>query len=382
MIRTFVAVLIFCLTPYSTAGADEPIKIGLTLGLTGKYSKMTDMQVKAYRLWEKDVNSRGGILGKKVAVTILDDKSYPETAKQLYEELILEKRVDFVFSPYSSELVEAIAPVTERHGYPVIAIASADRLWQKGYKHLFGLYTPASKYTVGFLEMLVRSGLNSIAIVSADDAFSRDVAEGSKKWAERFGLNVLLFETFKKGTKDLSVLSIKARSVGADVLIVCGHFDEGVNMLESLKSIGWHPKVYYASVGPATQEFFDRLKSEAEHVFSSSQWEHHSCVNFPGCNEFYDAYIKTYKHDPSYHAAIAYAAGQVLEAAVKLANSTKRNKVRDALSSMDIMTIIGRYGVDRTGMQVRHFNIIIQWQNGRKEVVWPEELRTAKPVFR
>jgi branched-chain amino acid transport system substrate-binding protein len=55
---------------------------------------------------------------------------------------------------------------------------------------------------------------------------------------------------------------------------------------------------------------------------------------------------------------------------------------RDILSAMDTMTIIGRYGVDRTGMQIKHFNLIIQWQNGKKEVVWPEELRTAKPVFK
>ncbi|MBI5027096.1 MAG: amino acid ABC transporter substrate-binding protein [Nitrospirae bacterium] len=364
--------------------AAEPIKIGLTLGLTGKYSEMSDVQMKGFRLWEKDVNSKGGILGRKVELILYDDKSDPQTAKSLYEHLILKDKVDLVFGPYSSEITEAILPVTEKYGHPVLVSgASADRLWQKGYKYVFGIYTPASKYTVGFLELLVINGLNDIAIVYADDSFSKDIANGTKKWAERFRLNVLLFEKFKKGTMNLDEIAKRAKASGAKVLIVCGHFDEAVNMRLSLKRIGWYPKAYFASVGPAMRTFYDKLTSDASHTFSSSQWEYQpGCADFTICNLFYEAYIETYKEMPSYHAATAYAAGEVIETAIKKARSLERDRIRDILSAMDTISIIGRYGVDRTGMQIKHFNLIIQWQNGKKEVVWPEEFRTAKPVFR
>lgn len=382
MKQLFVAlILLFCLALPSRA--EEPVKIGLTLGLTGKYSEMSDMQIKGFRLWERDVNSSGGILGRRVEVIIYDDKSDPLVAKGLYEHLILKDKVDLVFGPYSSEITEAILSVTEKHGYPVLASgASADRLWQKGYKYIFGVFTPASRYSVGFLELLVVNNLNDIAIVYADDSFSRDIAEGTKKWAERFGFKIRLFERFKKGTTNLDELAKKAKASGGGVLIVCGHFDEAVNMRLSLKRIGWYPRAYYASVGPTMQAFYDELKTGADYVFSSSMWEHHGGLMAPGCHEFYDAYTKLYKEAPSYHAAEAYAGGQILEAAIKKAGSLDRDKIRDILSAMDTMTITGRYGVDRTGMQVKHFNLIIQWQNGKKEVVWPEELRTAKAIFR
>jgi branched-chain amino acid transport system substrate-binding protein len=376
-------VLFFLLFFTSISLAEESIRIGLTLGLTGKYSEMSDMQMKGFRLWEKDVNNRGGMAGRKVQVIIHDDKSDPQTAKGLYEQLISNDKVDLVFGPYSSEITEAVLPVTEKYGYPLLTSgAAADRLWQKGHRYVFGVFLPAGKITLTFLEMLVMSGLDNIAIVHADDPFSRNVADGTKRWAERFGLKVELFEGFKKGTENLDELALKAKKIKAQVIIVCGHFDEAVNMRLSLKRIRWYPKAYFATVAPPMPAFYERLKSDAEYTFSHSHWEHNGGLLAPGCQEFYDAFKKEYKKEPAHHAAQAYAAGQILEEAIKRAGSLDREKIRDMLSSMDTMSIIGRYGVDRTGMQIKHFILVIQWQNGKKEVVWPEEIRTAKPIFR
>lgn len=363
------------------ASAQEPIRIGVSLGLTGKYSEMSDMQMKGFRLWESDVNKRGGLLGKKVHVIIYDDKSDPRTAKSLYEHLILNDKVDLVFGPYSSEIAEAILPVTEKYGYPVILSgASSDSLFQKGYKYVFGTHSPASRIITPFLEMLTIHDMTGIAIVHSDDSFSQSVAEGTKKWAERFGLNVLLIEGFKKGTKNLDEYAKKARASKTQVLIVCGHLDEAVDMRLSLKSIGWYPKAYFAAVGPTIKAFSDRLGKDSEHTFSSTNWGPNT--KFPGSEEFYEKYIETYKHIPTQQAAMAYAGGQLLEAAIKRAESLNREKIREKLSTMDTISIIGRYGVDKTGMQIKHFNLIIQWQNGKKEVVWPKGLKTANPVFR
>jgi branched-chain amino acid transport system substrate-binding protein len=361
--------------------ADDTIKIGLTLGLTGKYAEMSNMQMKGFKLWESDVNKKGGILGKKVQVIIYDDKSDPLSAKSLYEQLIVKDAVDFVFGPYSSEITEAVLPVTEKYGYPMLVSgASADRLWQKDYKNIFGVLMIASKYAVGFLEMLVKEDISHIAIVYADDAFSVSIADGTKKWAERFGLSVVLFEGFKKGTKDLSEIVAKVRTSKAQVLIVCGHLDESIDMKNSLKKADWHPRIYYASVGPALQKFYDKLRDDVNFTFSSSHWEPYT--KFPNSVEFTDSFLSAYKIMPSYHAAIAYASGEILATAIKKAMSMDKDKIRDILSSMDTMTIIGRYGVNKAGVQIRHFNLVIQWQKGKKEIVWPKELRTAKPIFK
>ena len=365
------------------ASAQEPlIKIGVSLGLTGKYSEMSDMQMKGFKLWESNVNKKGGFLGKKVQIIIYDDKSDPQTAKSIYTQLILRDKVDLVFGPYSSGITEAILPVTEKYGYPVVVSgASADSLWQKGYKYVFGVYAPASKYTLGFLELLIKNDFQTVAIVYSDDAFSKDIAAGAKKWAERFVLKTVLYESFKKDTENLDFIALKAKASNAQALIVCGHFDESVNMRLSLKRIKWYPKAYFASVGPALPAFYAKLKSNVNYVFSSSQWEYGGGKT-PGCKEFYDAYTHAYNEAPSYHAAAAYASGQILEAAIEKAGSIDREKIRVILLSMDAISIIGRYGVDKRGMQIKHFNVIVQWQNGVKKVVWPNDLKTAEPAFR
>jgi len=155
--------------------------------------------------------------------------------------------------------------------------------------------------------------------------------------------------------------------------------NEAVNMTKALKRIGWRPKAFYASVGPALQGFYDRCGLDADSVFGTSLWEPRA--NYPGAKQFNQQFIETYGETPGYHAGLAYAAGQVLKKAVSDAGSLNKEKVRDAFFHLDTMTIIGRFGVDKTGKQVRQHTFIIQWQNGRKQVVWPNQIKTAEPVF-
>src|SRR5690606_11197010 len=114
-----------------------------------------------------------GLLGRQVKLTILDDKSDPELARELYQNLIVKDKVDLVFGPYSSEITDAVANITEQYQYPLLASGgSADEIWERGRKYVFGVYITSSKYTRGFLELLVKSDLDKIAIVAADDVFS------------------------------------------------------------------------------------------------------------------------------------------------------------------------------------------------------------------
>ena len=376
--------ILFCFFIFvSISYSVEPIKIGVSLGLTGKYSFMSNMNKMAYELWIDNINNKGGILGREVKLIMYDDNSNPNKAKELYEQLILKDKVDFVFAPYSSGITQKVLLVTEKYGYPLLSSgAAADILWKQGHKYFFGVFIPANKYTKGFLELALRKGLSKIAIVSADDSFSKSIANGANKWAKRLGMDVILFDSFKKGLKDLDYIAKKVKSLNTEVLIVGGHFYESIDMRQSLNNIGWYPKAYYASVGPVTQKYYESLKNDAEFTFSSSQWEPYGLAPYPGAKEFSDNFFKRYKVDPTYHASSAYAAGQILETAIKKAKSLNRDKVRDILSSLDTITIMGRYGVDNFGVQIRHLSLVIQWQNGQKEVVGPENIKTVDAILK
>jgi branched-chain amino acid transport system substrate-binding protein len=359
----------------------ETIKIGVTLSLTGKFSVMGNDQKNGYKLWESHVNSRGGLLGRKVEVVVYDDKSDPETAKALYGQMIVKEKMDFLFSPYSSPITEAILPITEKYNYPlIISGAGADSLWEKNYKNAIGTYTPSSRVSHGFIKLLLKNNIKKIAVVHADDAHSTYVAKGAVSWSEKLGMEVLVFESFKKDTKDLTYLAQKVRDSGAEALLVGGHLNEAIDMRMAVKAVNYFPKAYFASVGGALDEYKARIGYDANYTFASSLFEVRA--NFPGAKRFHEDYLKVYKQPPQYHAALAYAGGQVLEEAIKRTKTFDGEKVRETLFKMDIITIIGRFGIDKTGKQVRQHVYVIQWRKGKKEIVWPEKLATIKPAMR
>jgi branched-chain amino acid transport system substrate-binding protein len=377
-LRLILLSLLLC---SGTVAHAEALRIAVTISMSGKYAELGSMNEKAYRLWEQDTNRKGGLLGRPVKVLIADDKSDPQVAKELYRKFIVEDRVDLVLGPYSSDITRAVADVTEQYRYPLLASgASADSLWREGRKYLFGVYVTSSNYTTGFLELLVRAGLTKVALLSADDLFSRDIAVGTREWAKRYQLNIVFSDTFEKSSPAIEKSIRSARDAGAEALIVTGHFDDAINGRIALGAIGWTPQAYYATVGPAIQRYSDTLKSEADYTYSSSQWE--PSLGFPGTREFTESFKKAYGMTPSYHAASAYAAGQIIEAAIRKAKTADRAKLRDALSTLDTITVLGRYGVDRDGRQVRHFTTTVQWQKGRKDIIGPEKLKTAAPAWR
>ncbi|MCP3933001.1 MAG: ABC transporter substrate-binding protein [Bacteroidetes bacterium] len=125
------------------------MRIGISLGLTGDYALTSNKQNNAYKLFQDTLNSSGGVLNKSIEFLIKDNKSLASLAIEQYEDLITKDKVDFVIGPYTSGLTLAISPVIEKHGYPTLAArAAADSIWQKGYKNIFGMWTPASRYLV------------------------------------------------------------------------------------------------------------------------------------------------------------------------------------------------------------------------------------------
>jgi len=363
------------------AGADA-IRFGVSLGLTGKHAEPAEMQWRGYELWRDDVNRRGGILGQPVEITIVDDQSDPEWAKEIYRDLIATRKVNLLFGPYSSEIADAIAPIVDENGYPtLLAGGASDKIWQQGYRNVFGVLVPASRHALEMLSLAVVHGLRRVAVVHADDTFSTDVGNGAARWAHAAGLNVVLSLKFEKGTRDLRYIAAKAKVAGAELVVVGGHFDEAVDMRRALAKLGWYPRAYFATIGPTLQAYADILKADAELTFAPSLWEPSLSLEFPGSREFIEAFGNAYRVLPSYHAANAFAAGQVIEAAIGAAGTVERDRVRAALLALDVHVATGRFRVDRYGVPIKHPSLVIQWLGGKRAIVWPEEHRMDIPIF-
>jgi branched-chain amino acid transport system substrate-binding protein len=112
-------VLVTAAAPPSLAQA--PIRIGASLSLTGTYAALGQNQQRGYQLCARQVNEKGGVLGRKVEFVFYDDQSQPATGVRLYERLITQDRVELVMGPYSSAISEAVANVNEKYKMPMIA---------------------------------------------------------------------------------------------------------------------------------------------------------------------------------------------------------------------------------------------------------------------
>ena len=339
--------------------AAEPIVFGVSLGLTGKFSPVSvDMQ-NGIRLWERQINEKGGIIGRPVKVLIKDDQSDPEIAKKIYRSYIDSGDVDFYIGPYSTTLTAAAISEVEKANVPMVATAaSSASLWENGYKNLLGLLMVAPNFSLGFLEIAAINGHSRYAIISDNSPFGRSIAEGARHWAKDFGLEVVVNEEFNKGRHDLTAFAQKAADAKATAIIVTGHYDEAVDMRRALASIKYEDVAYFSAVGPAVPKYLEDLGPLADKTFSTAWWSHQVEHQSGDFDLFLNPYRKVYNKTPDHNVALIYAAGQVYEAAIIRANSVDPNKVRQALYDLDTLTIIGRYGVNSNGKQTRIFYLV------------------------
>lgn len=372
-----LAVLALWVAPLREPAAD-PIRIGATVSLSGKYREPALMLRDGYRLWVRQVNATGGLLGRPVELVLRDDRSRPEAAARLYEELITGAGVDLVFSPYGTPLTLAASAVTERHGYLMLAAAaSGEAIWQCGHRHVMGMYALASRYTIGICDLMARHGLQRLAVVYEDSPFNRDVADGAERWAARFGVEVVYKSSFSDGAAAIPARAAEIRRLAPDGVILAAYPEDGHRFLQALGRP--RPAMTALTIAPVHPDFADRLGELAEGVFGPSQWEPDERIPFPGTRQFVADFHRFAGRLPSYHAGAAFAAGQIVERAVRHTATLDQAVLRNHVAALDTVTVIGRFKVDPQGRQVGHNPILIQWQDGRKEIVYPAKMRTAPP---
>src|SRR5438046_6146796 len=144
------------------ADAQGPIRIGASLSLTGTYAKLGKNQHEGYQLCQKEINAKGGVLGRKIDFVVYDDQSMPPTGVRLYEKLITEDKVDAVMGPYSSPISEAVANVTEKYKkVNVSPLAATTSIFKNGRKYVFMVVSPAEEYLEGQIDIAAKRGMKT-----------------------------------------------------------------------------------------------------------------------------------------------------------------------------------------------------------------------------
>jgi branched-chain amino acid transport system substrate-binding protein len=381
--------------PVSGALAQTTLRIGVSISRTGTYAELAPALEHGYQLCLKHTNDKGGLLGRPLELVADDDQSEPAAAVRIYERLITRDKVEGILGPYSSPITEAVADLAEQHQMPmVVAGAASTSIFKKGRKFVFMLPSPAEVYLEGLVDMAARRGLRALALLHEDTLFPRATAQGTLALAKKRGLSVVAIEAYPKGTTDFSAPLTRIRQANPDVLGAGTYFDEAVAITRQLKALDVNPRMFAVTAGGDLPKFYEVLGRTAEFVYGTSQWEPELSVlvrgggrvpvnrRYPRVREFVDSYTKVFPGvDLSYRAAQGYGGCQVLVEAIGRAGSLDGSKIRNEILKMSLNTVYGPFKVAPDGVQVAHQMLMFQWQEGRKVLVWPDELAGGPPRF-
>jgi branched-chain amino acid transport system substrate-binding protein len=351
--------------------------MGGTLSLTGRFAVPAERIYNARKLYVDDLNARGGLLGHRVELRILDDKSDKRTAIELYQKLITKDKVDLVLGPYGSGHSDAVANVLERYKRPFLPIASSKVIWQRGRKYVFNHVAVAQDYQKGALNLAEQIGVKRVAIIGEGSLFGRQISEGALHWAKQLDLEVVLLESYRKKQTDFTDLLEKINVRGAEAIFSNSYFADAVAQVGQLRKLNINVKIFAGTVGPALPKFVEELGKTAEYVLGYSNWEPKPVLGHPGMKEFIHNYEKRHGEKPNYHAAMGYDGMQILEAAVKHAGSFDPERIRDALASIRVETIEGPWKVNEQGLSNRE-GLTFQIQSGDRVIVWPAHKAEAR----
>lgn len=365
------------------------IKLGAAVSLTGKYSSNGVYTRNGYDLAVKRINEHGGVkVGDKtykLEVVYYDDESTPARGAQLAERLIQQDGVKYLLGPYSSGLTEAMAPVTEKYGVPMVeANGAAISLFQKGYKYLFAVLSTTDQYLKSAVQLAAARAADpsklKVALAFENDPFSQDVRAGVTDDAKKFGMKIVVDDKLPPELNDMSVTLTKVKLLKPDILIVSGHEKGAATAIRQIADQRVNVPLL-ATTHCDSAQIAEKYGKIAEYTLCAAQWAPslaYSDALFGKASDYAALYEKTYKELAPYQAAESSAAVQVFAEAFTRAGSLDPKAVRDALSKTDMQSFYGPIRFDETGKNVAKPTILYQVQDGKYVVVYPEKWAEAK----
>lgn len=373
------------------ARAQEVLKIGAAVSLSGSLSREGNLLRDGYELWKEEVNKRGGIKagGKAYTVEVIyyDDESKAQTSAQLTERLITEDKAKFLFGPYSSGVATATAVISERYKVLTLApMATANSLYARGYHYIF-TQTPladAGLYPVLNVAAEQSPKPTKVAVVGPDDLFPNIVGDSAAKKAKEMGFDVVYVAKYPKGASDLSSVATQLKAAAPDVVLATGYVQDTILLLKSMRELQVQPKLAGLAMSIGIEDFRKALGPAADGIMGTDMWVPtltYADPVFKDSAAFAKAFEARFGRAATYHAASGASAGVILQMAIEKAGSLDTDKVRDAMLSMRGETFYGRFDFTDNGTNSLGTAAVSQLIDGTPKVVFPPDVSQAKPVY-
>ena len=393
-------------TTRAFAQSGEPIKIGFSMALTGPLAANGKQALLGAKIWQEEINAKGGLLGRQVQLINYDDQSNPGTVPGIYTKLLDVDKCDLVVSGYATNMVAPAIPVVMQKGKTFIGLfalaANSEFHYPKYFSMLPSGPTPKESFTEGFFEMAAAQNPKpqTVAIPAEDAEFSRNAAEGAHNNAKKYGFNVVYDKTYPPNTTDFSPIIRAIQAGNPDLVCVCSYPLSSVGILLSANELGLKPKMIGgAMVGLQATVFKDKLKSKLNGVVNYETWVPSPKLMAPAAGFFktYQSRAASEGVDPLgyYLGGWGYAYFQVLQQAIEGTKSINDDKLADYLRSHEFTTIMAasiRFGKDgewtKSGMlQVQYHGLtdaanLDTWRGmSYQTVLTPADMQTGGVIY-
>ena len=391
IIRYAIALIIIttALLPLQIAAADM-VKIGVILPLTGHDARFGQIQQKAVLMAAGEINSGGGVNSKKIESIFADTKGQSDTGRAAIKKLITRDNVAVIAGGFSSSATWAACSVAQQNRMPfVVSGAAADKITEQGWEYIFRLNQPVSERLEAVADFVstinsVASDIRSFAIVYANSLRHAADARQFFKKASELGLKPVIRERFENGTADFRPLLNRMKAKNPDLIYaVADNSEDAALLVRQLKDLQLNPRLFVGDGNSFVEpEFASHAGQAAEHIVSTAVWT--PAVPHRGADAFNQKFIAKYKTRPEHYGAEAYAAISVITDALKRTKVLAPKNIRDALAKTNRMTVLGRVkfvSYNNKSQQNKLPALVLQWIDGKAEIVWPKHLATEKYVY-
>jgi branched-chain amino acid transport system substrate-binding protein len=372
-----------------------PITIGASLSLTGDFSADGQAFDRGYTLWAKDVNARGGILGRPVKLTILDDTSSPNQVVTNYQTLFGADHVDLAFGPFSSLLTGPASSVAARYGMAFVEGAGGapsvfDTPSNQADHNVFDVSLPIADEMVPFVNWIASLQASqrpkTAAYPMAQDPFADPPVQLAQTMLKRLGIRTVYTSVFPEEVADYKAPADQVAASGAQ-LVVLGSTDVPTvsAFMQAFEQQHYTPKLFIAAAGPDQGGAFTAAvgPGNANGMMVPDGW-YPGYVN-PVSQHVVSEYVKQYGGTDSQvnaDVAEAYSVGQVVAQAVTATGGTGNAKIISYLhSGVTLNSVQGRVKFDALGENGAAAAFIFQWQGGNFSQVLPAGGSGAKRIL-
>ena len=402
-----IAALLACAFVFTSAEAQtgEPVKIGYSMALTGGLAPNGKSALLAQKIWEEDVNARGGLLGRPVKLVYYDDQTNQATVPGIYTKLLDIDKVDLIIGGYGTNLIESAMPIAIVRRKVFIGLFGTAVNSTFNYVNYFSMIAngpdPKPSFTKGFLDLAVRQNPKpkTVAIVAADGGHGLYAAEGARENAKAAGLTVVYDRRYPSTTTDLVPVVRAIAETNPDLVVVCSYPPDSVGMVRAVNEVGFKPKMIGgAMVGLQSTAIKARLGPLLNGWTNFDVWLPVPKMQIAGVDELMKKYQARAAAEGVdvlgyYMVPWSYAQLQVLQQAVVATESLDDAKLGDYIRANTFKTVIGdvRFGANGELAQAR--NLQVQFRNVKSNdlaqfkdistqvVVAPTEYESGKLIY-